>query len=92
MTKSNNTGTAARSRPKRGVGYFGPYPEALREVLEQASRQGFAVASNFSREFSTEVALAASLGWISTVSHDGRSCGRTWNVTLEGQSALRSIL
>lgn len=39
------------------------------------------------REASTEVALAASMGWISTVSLDGAGYGRMWNVTAEGVAA-----
>lgn len=79
-----------RSRPKVGVGYLGPYPEELWSVLAQAWQGGFSIASNYARDHAPVVALAASLGWISTVSLCGRKYGRTWHITAEGVSAFNS--
>lgn len=58
-------------------------------VLREAWREPFYVSSNFAREFSVEVALAASLGFISTVSPSGNSYGRTWHITAAGIAAWR---
>lgn len=69
-------------------GYTGPLPQAIWEVVRCAWEDGIAVSSNVARELSAEVALAASLGWISTVSLDGRRHTRVWNVTAEGVTAL----
>lgn len=77
-----------RSRPKVGIGYHGAIPKRVLEVVALAFGPGIAVSSDFARTYSTEVSLAASLGWISTVSLDGLSYGRTWNATLEGVNAL----
>lgn len=81
-----------RSKPRVGVGYLGPIPEPLWAVVRTAFEGGFAVSSNYAREASTEVALAASMGWITTVHLDGLTYGRTWMATLEGAGALRRHL
>ncbi|MCW2317123.1 hypothetical protein M2322_002677 [Rhodoblastus acidophilus] len=49
------------------------------------------VASNFAREYSTYLSLAASLGWITTISLDGLRYSRTWNITAEGVSAYNHM-
>lgn len=79
----------ARSRPRVGVGYFGPLPDNIWTVLRVAHAAGFSISSNFAREYSTEVALASSVGWISVVSLDGGGYSRTWRITLEGLAAYR---
>jgi hypothetical protein len=58
------------------------------DIVTVAWEVGIAVSSNMAREWSKEIALAASLGWISTVSLDGRTSHRVWNVTAEGVTAL----
>ncbi len=78
-----------RSRHKVGRGYLGPHPQDLWPVIESAWQHGIAVSSNFARHYSQEVALAASLGWISTVTLDGLGFTRTWNITAEGVSAYQ---
>lgn len=58
-------------------------------MVETAHQGGIAVSSNMARELAPYVALAASLGWISTVSTDGLHFTRTWNTTAEGVHALK---
>lgn len=77
-----------RSRVRLGVGYVGPLPEGLVAVLREAYTKGFSVASNFTRQHDTDVAFAASNGWISTIDHSGSGYGRTWRITLEGHAKL----
>lgn len=71
------------------MGYFGDIPEHVWEVLQAAWDQPFSVASNFSREHAAEVAFAASMGWLSTISPTGRSYTRLWHLTAEGELSLR---
>lgn len=80
----------ARSRLKVGRGYNGPLPPDLWLVVTVAWEHGIAVSANFARQYAPEVALAASLGWISTVSLDGTEALRHWNVTQEGVTALNN--
>lgn len=68
-------------------GYTGPIPEAVWLVVQMAWETNIAVSSNFAREYSAEIALAASVGWISTVSLDGGAFSRFWSVTAEGVAA-----
>jgi hypothetical protein len=77
-----------RSRHKVGRGYLGPLPSEVWEVVAVAWEAGIAVSSNYAREHSAVVALAASLGWISNVALDGKTYLRHWNVTAEGVTAL----
>lgn len=77
-----------RSRHKVGRGYFGPLPATIWPIIRKAWEEGIAVSSNLSREASTEIALAASLGWITTVTADGMGYSRIWNVTEQGLTAL----
>lgn len=78
-----------RSRPKVGMGYFGPIPLEVWNVIEQAHGHGFTCSSNYARQYAPYVALAASLGWISNVSSDGQSFLPIWNSTAEGVNALK---
>jgi hypothetical protein len=80
----------ARSRAAPGAGYFGEVPEGVWDVVESAWNQPFSLASNYAREHLLEVAFAASIGWISTLSPNGIGYSRLWHVTLEGLSALRN--
>ncbi len=79
----------ARSRHRVSRGYLGAHPDELWVVIEMAWQDGVAVSSNFARHYAAEVALAASLGWISTVTLDGLGFTRTWNITAEGVSAYQ---
>lgn len=78
----------ARGRPATAAspayGYTGKLPSAVWRIVQLAWEAGIAVSSNMARELSSEIALAASIGWISTISLDGRKHHRTWNVTAEG--------
>jgi len=49
---------------------------------------GFYTKGNDARAFANEVALAASLGWISVVSPDGRKFNGFWTLTNAGLTAL----
>lgn len=49
----------------------------------------FSVSSNFAREYALEVALLASIGWISVVTPDGTAHDRCWRVTARGYMALK---
>lgn len=82
-------GRSRHRTPIHATGYFGPMPEELWEVLTVAWEAGLAVSSNMARELAPEVALAASMGWISTVSLDGRTYQRVWHITAEGMMVLR---
>lgn len=77
-----------RSRHKVGRGYFGPLPGTIWPIIRRAWEEGIAVSSNIAREASTEIALAASLGWITTVTADGLGYSRIWHVTETGLTAL----
>lgn len=82
--------SVTRSRPKSVShgSYHGPVPRKLWDILRVSWEQGLAVQSNYAREHASEVALAASMGFISTVSLDGRKYQRVWNVTHEGVVAF----
>jgi len=78
------------SRAAAGVGYFGDIPNGVWEALAHAWEHPFSVASNFARENSVEVAFAASMGWLSTISPTGRAYTRLWHLTAEGEISLRN--
>lgn len=80
----------ARSRLKVGSGYHGPIPDEVWEVVSEAYNSGIATSSNLARTAAPWIGLAASLGWISTVTLDGQHYGRIWRATFEGLSALRN--
>jgi len=73
-----------RSRPKAGRGYVGAIPEAVYGVVLKAWASPFSVQSNYAREAAIEVALAASMGWITNIAPDGLSFTRQWHTTPEG--------
>lgn len=79
-----------RGRHKVGSGYYGPIPSGVWLVIRRAYEGGISASSNFAREQSTDLALAASLGWVSTISLDGLTYGRVWNATVEGIVALQA--
>lgn len=68
--------------------YNGPYSDGLWGVLTWAHEGPFSVQSNFARSMAPEVALAASLGYISVVAPDGRTYTRSWYITAAGLTAL----
>lgn len=78
----------APSRPKAARAYTGPIPSQVYHVVSIAWEHGIATSSNLAREHSAYIALAASLGWISSVSLDATQYMRRWNVTAEGVHAL----
>lgn len=80
----------ARSRAASGTGYLGAIPKEVWEVLDRAWSAPISLASNYARKHDLAVAFAASIGWISTISPDGRSYSRRWHVTMEGLVALRT--
>lgn len=51
---------------------------------------GLHVQGNFARAYAAEVALAASLGWITTVDPNGQAYGRVWHITVAGLTALNN--
>ena len=56
-------------------------------VLRRAWLEGFRTKSNFAREFADEVAIAASLGLITTkIGKD--SFDKTWHITRKGLDHL----
>lgn len=79
-----------RNRHKVGRGYHGPIPDELWEVLDRAFAHGIFTQSDYARERSIDVALAASIGWISVLMPDGLTFDRVWRVTAEGLFALNN--
>jgi hypothetical protein len=70
--------------------YHGPLPEGVWVVATLSHHNGLAVQGNASRELAAEVALAASLGWITTVDPNGQAYGRIWRITVAGLTALHN--
>lgn len=61
--------------------------ERVNKVLRKAWLGGFMTKSNFAREFANEIAIAASLGLITTkVGKD--QFDRTWRITRKGLDHL----
>lgn len=83
MPRQAPTGPSVTSRA-----YSGPYPPAVWEVLDRVHRASVSVQSNFAREYAVEMALCASLGFVSTVAPDGRAYGTQWYITTAGLTAL----
>lgn len=80
----------AADRPKGTIGYTGPITEIAWAVLAKLWDEPFTVSSNFAREFASEIALLASIGWISTVTWDGCGFSRLWRLTGRGLTALNT--
>lgn len=59
------------------------------EILSYAWDGPFFISSNFARENTIPIALAASLGWLSNIQPDGRAFSRKWHLTAEGLYAVR---
>lgn len=77
-----------RSRHNDPRGFLGPIPKTVWMLLEVAHDYGIAVSSNLAREEAQCLALAASVGWLSTIRLDGEVALRHWNITTEGLHAL----
>lgn len=80
----------APTRPVPGLGYTGPVPPEVYEILGVAWEQPLAVQADYARANAPFVALAASLGWISNVRPGGQSYDRYWRITAVGIHALRT--
>lgn len=70
--------------------YQGPLPDGLWEVLEATLQGGLALQGDFTRALSPEVALAASLGYISVIDTNGLAYRPKWHITNAGLSALEN--
>jgi hypothetical protein len=81
--------TLTRSRAASGVGYRGRINKQTWDVLADIWLYPRAIESNYARSYRNDIALLASLGYISVVAPDGMSYTRQWNVTAEGLYALR---
>lgn len=73
------------------MGYYGPLPDDMEEVLDHAWETPISVASNYARAHLTTIALAASLGWLSTVHPDGLDFTKTWHITASGLSYFKTL-
>lgn len=89
LTGRSATKPIARSRASPGSGFHGPLPQDIWEVIGQAWEKPFAISGDFARLNAPMVALAASLGWISTITPDGSGITRRWHATAEGLTAMR---
>lgn len=60
-------------------------------VLTEAWQKGFTTKSDFAREFTDYVAIAACMGWITTRIFPPDVWGSTWQITSKGLVALEDI-
>lgn len=83
--------TSFHPKPPAAPPYSGPLPEPdIWDVLLEAWARGIWTSGNFARAYAYTVGLAASLGWISTVTPDGRAYMPRWHITLEGIAAYHT--
>lgn len=75
--------------PSGPTSYTGPVGDRCWVALEMAWHEPWTCSSNFAREYAPEIALLASIGWISVVAPDGRSFDKLWRVTARGYMALK---
>lgn len=68
--------------------YTGDLPHGIWDILHNTWVSPIGISGDHARTYAREVALLASLGWISTVSPDGKTFGRTWHITAAGVTAL----
>lgn len=68
--------------------YSGPYPVEALGVLEAATEGPIALQSDFARQAAPWVAFCASLGFLTTITSNGRGFTRTWRITPSGLVAL----
>ena len=76
--------------PKMPTGKSG-LDRAICNVLVEAWKRGFTTKSDFSRENTDYVAIAACMGFITTRIFPPDVWGSTWNITSKGLLALESI-
>lgn len=70
------------------LNYTGDVPAELWEVLVAVWKRPLSLQSDYSRQNSLMVALAASMGLISTVKPDGSGYTAFWHLTTSGLTAL----
>lgn len=70
--------------------YTGELPAGIWSILENIWVAPIGISGDHSRTYAREIALLASIGWISTVSPDGKTFGRTWHITAAGFTALNN--
>jgi hypothetical protein len=78
----------APARIARVPGYRGPVPGGVWLIIELARKGGISLQSDAARHGAADVALAASLGYISVIAPDGRSFDHAWAPTAAGLHAL----
>lgn len=84
-------GSSTVTLPKPSRLYHGPLPAALWPLLEACHRAGsLAIQGDATRALASEVALAASMGWLTTIDPSGRSYGSRWRLTSAGLQALNN--
>ena len=83
-------GSILTNRPTAGSGLRGVPPDSIWDAVERAWSLPFSVSSNYARENALAVATAASLGWISNITLDGKDLTRRWHITVAGTAALQS--
>lgn len=71
------------------LSYLGHLPEGLWDVLTVAWEANISIQGDFARSHASEVALAASLGWLSNISPDGLTFSRHWRITAPGLTAIK---
>jgi hypothetical protein len=71
---------------KQRLDLHGQIPIELIPVLDRAYTKGFSVQSDFYRDNAVEVALCASLGFITTLVPGGY--GSVWRITPKGMKEL----
>jgi len=89
--KRAKTGILTSNRAGHAAPYLGPIPGEVWTILDHAWEAPIYIASNFAREFKHEIALTASIGWISNIKPDGRSYSPCWHLTLAGAHALEHL-
>jgi hypothetical protein len=71
--------------------YSGDYPPHLWAVLSIAHDRFVSVQGDWARALAPEVALAASLGWLSNILPDRETYDNKWRITPAGLTALIEI-
>lgn len=72
--------------------YSGDYPPQLWLVLKLAHDRYISVQGDWARALAAEVALAASLGWLSNILPDRETYDNKWRTTPAGLTALYDIM
>lgn len=68
--------------------YHGPITDDLWLVLRTCWKRPLSLQCDFARQNAREVALAASMGLISSIDPDGRDYRHHWRITAAGITAL----